>query len=452
MSGAAESLIARWVEGDLDDDGRCRLAEALAADPALARTAAEQARFAALLRLAWPEERGRDTAASVEALIRARRPSQRLRLVEAVEGRVGHRRRNGLRWPALVAAAVVIASAIALWPGAAPAPLTIVSGEALLLAQQALGEGARIGVDAGAMTIGAVPLVLQGADGSLLRLAAGSRAELHGREADGRLRCTLTAGQVGWQAEHHPGAGGLRLVTPHGSVETAGTVFDCRIVADAAVVRLADGEVRVATGTGDDVVLRPGQASVARTGFPPSAPLPVPAQLVWTGGDPDGLRADRVLGLPWRFVPGLVPAKTVGRWHSLADGTQACTALAVSGQGWESEPRPDHEVMIHAQRDGSAMLRLEHGCVLRFRVRAERSGSINVTIGVPSAEPGGRALWASSAMVPVAAGVWREVELPIAAFWSRVKADWESAAISSLGCWGYGAGGFVVSQVEVLVK
>jgi hypothetical protein len=244
----------------------------------------------------------------------------------------------------------------------------------------------------------------------------------------------------------------MRLTTAHGSVVTAGTVFDCRLIADSAVVRLAEGRVRVTTGTGAERDLLPGQATVVRLGFPPAAPLPVSADQVWTDGDPDAPVADRVLSLPWRFVPGLVPGQVFGSWHSLPDGTQACTAAAMEGKAWGADANPDHEVRIQAKREGAAMLQLAPGSVVRLRVRAERTGKILLTLGAPPPQPGQGILWTSSASLPVEAGVWRDVAVPVADFWSPVKMDWESAAISTVGCWGFGAGAFTVSSVEIRLK
>jgi hypothetical protein len=449
MSGDAQSLVARWVEGELDEAGRRRLAELVAADPQLAHMVAGQARYAALLGLVWPHQ-DRGTADSVERLIEARRPSARLRLADGIERRLGRRRRRRLlRFTAVAAAAVlVIGTVLLLWP-APPSPVfRVIAGVARAGTAEVFAGGA-VAADAGAVTAAGRDLVLQAEDGARLALSAGSRVELRGRGADGRQVAGLADGHLGWNAPHRAGAGGLRLALPQGSVVTEGTAFDCRVQAAAAVIRLAEGRVRVAGGTGEPVVLQPGEATVVRSGSPPSPPAAFPARLVWSGDGPAEV-PESPQQLPWSFLPGVVPGETVGTWSSGPDGAQVCVAQPLPADfAWGSVPRPDHEVAVHAARRGSALLRLAHGCVLRFRVRAERSGTINVTISVPRTAADDPTLWASSEMVAVEAGRWQVVELPIAAFWSRVKADWEAAAIAGLGIWGYAAGTFAVSSIEI---
>lgn len=450
MSGDVQVLIARWVEGGLDEPGRLRLAERLAADQELARSAAEQARYAVLLGLAWPRQ-GRSTAESVERLIEARRPSARLRLAEGIERRLGRRRRPRLlRLAALAAAAtLVLGTALLLWPAAPRPAFRVVAGVAQSAAAAAVLEGGRVPADAGTVVAAERDLVLQAEDGARLALTAGSRIELRGRAVDGRQVVGLASGHLGWNAPHRAGPGGLHLALPQGSVVTEGTQFDCLVQDAAAVVRLAEGRVRVAGTAGGTVVLQPGEATVVRTGSPPSPPAAFPVALVWSGDGPAQPAVGTPQQVPWRFLPGVVPGKPIGTWSASPDGTQVCTAKSLPADfRWDTEPYPDHEVAVHAARRGDALVRLAHGSVLRFRIRAERSGSVNVTISVPSA-PADPTLWAVSPLVAVEAGRWQQVELPVAGFWSRVKADWEAAAIAGLGIWGYGAGAFAVSSIEI---
>ena len=154
----------------------------------------------------------------------------------------------------------------------------------------------------------------------------------------------------------------------------------------------------------------------------------------WTGG-----RARP----EWALVRPRDADRTSVHVQVLDPGTVTADGVRVLGAVLADEGV--HHVVTSAMNPNHAVPFLDAG----FRVRAERSGTINVTIGVPRMTPDAPSIWAVSPVVQVAGGSWQEVELPIAGFWSRVKADWEAAAISGIAIWGYGAGAFAVSAFEV---
>lgn len=440
-------LLARWLEGDLDAAQEERLHAALEHDAALRGEAAGQARVLALLLAAAGAERGPATAAAVMAQIAAQRDSGAMRTLAGVDGRL--RRRRLARRLAIAALLVVGLAGIALLLRPAPqAWLEVVASEgaeAVDTAGQrrtlrpgmrlAAGESLRAGGDPAA-----IALRLAGR-GARLVLAGGARLQLPAQRADGDLELRLDGGAIACDGTaltaggHH-----LRLTTPHATIVTEGTRFDCLVEADATRVRLAEGAVRV-QALDQAVRLAAGEQTTVAAGGVPAPPTAAASAGMWDGADAWTPRPPPIP--PWRYVPG-DPGVTP---HAEAVDGETLTAMPAEGTPTFN---PERYVAISASRADAVMLTLTPDAVLRFRIRCASPGMVMATVTMPGLRLGSEPAWASSPHVTISAEGWQEVAMPLRAFWSGVPGhDWSRQGIDSIAVWGFGIGPFAIAGLRV---
>ncbi len=132
-------------------------------------------------------------------------------------------------------------------------------------------------------TTAAVPNVVQLADGTTVRLAAGARLTY-----PDPARHTVLARQVRLRGDAYfdvaPAAEHFQVDTPSGRISVLGTVFGVRADARRTEVTLVEGALAL-QGSGRTVRLAPGEQSAVLRGAPPSAPAPVEVSraLAWSG-------------------------------------------------------------------------------------------------------------------------------------------------------------------------
>lgn len=229
---------AELFERALAEDGAAQaaLAARIVADPALRARWIAHGRLAVLVRGRRPRS---DLAARVLALVRARRPSRRLRLVRRVRARYR---------PLLpLAAAAIVLLALGLWWRGArsvpPVPSTPVVTAADVPAPPRIElGGARATVADDVLEVEAGVPELVWADGSVAAVAPGSRLRLEAEPdlAAGRVRLTV--------APRAAGAAAFRVRAGPLAATVHGTRFAIERTGDAAAVLVEEGVVEIAVG------------------------------------------------------------------------------------------------------------------------------------------------------------------------------------------------------------
>jgi ferric-dicitrate binding protein FerR (iron transport regulator) len=292
-------LLEAWATGTLAGPERDDLRRRLIADPALlaeARTAMHQH----LLLTAWFDRRpAQDLAQAVDGLLEAGGADHRRRLIANVAARLTPRSTPAVPRPAYRRRWLVSALA---------AGVAVVAGWWLLLPDggirgddgRALASGAAIG--------GERPRAVHWRDGSVVRVAAGTDAQLAGDATHKAVR--LHAGRLHAEVATQDG-GSFAIRAPHGEITVVGTTFSVTSMASATVVQVDEGRVRVRAGTGGEQHLEPGEvarldgagiARLPRLGDDDRALLAAhPPSLAWSDRRPIGMF---VFGLQNSFEPG----------------------------------------------------------------------------------------------------------------------------------------------------
>lgn len=316
MPGDIDALISDHLDGCLADDDRRTLEAWLAAEPANRR------RF---LRLVMDHQ----ALGRVAATMAAQPPTLRTRRIR--------RPRRPQAWLLPLAAALV--AAIAgwwLWPGAAPAdpapgvvaaakadhdgPVLVVAGGDDPTAARRLAAGSTVAAVNG-------PAILRWADGSEVRLDAGSAAEVTAGVGL-LLRCGRLSADIAPQPAGRP----ARFTTAEAEVIVVGTSLAVSAGAGESAAEVSHGRVRVrriadgsevAIGAGECVAVAPGLALRARAiGSPPGSIHRVAPGEAW----PDAAR----------IAPGdvveLAPGTHHGAWRFTASGT-ALRPVTLRGAG-----------------------------------------------------------------------------------------------------------------------
>lgn len=217
-------------------------------------------------------------------------------------------------------------------------------------------EGMRLGVGANLRTAADASLTLQFADGSRLLLHGDSELVLDKLSAFGATgmadtRMRLPRGRAGNTVHPMRGpAAHFIIETPTTMASVRGTQFRIGSEPGRSLAEVTRGKVAV-SGSGGQVVLRPGQGTVIADGSRPGAPvalLPAP--------DPASIRADAA-ALPVRLRWDAVPGAEKYRVQVAADGEFRALLLdAVVAQAQAAADLPDGDYHLHVRAiDGNGL-------------------------------------------------------------------------------------------------
>lgn len=257
-----ERLVAGQVEGLLDEAGRRRLAELLAADPAAGAAAVEQARvhfaLAALLRHPVPAE----TARRARLIAGTLAPERRSQVMDSARNLRPHRLRAAPRLRrALGSAAGLLLAVLAAawwWSRTATVPALLIAatpgtrdgGGAVLAAGQALGADE-------ALATGGNASATLGWAGEDTRIEVAPSTRLRVLPSPGK-RLALDHGRVRVAAAPQPAGRPLVIVTPRAELTVVGTAFSVNadpmltwLTVEHGTVRLGrPGELALEVGAG----------------------------------------------------------------------------------------------------------------------------------------------------------------------------------------------------------
>lgn len=291
-SPAIDLLISDHFEGLLDEPGRQRLEAWLAAD------AANRRRF---LRLAM-DHAALPRLTAVHAALPVTRRTRRI---------VSVRRR---RWPLPLALAAGLLLALGGWWLLAAPPAA--DRQPLLVGAGRLPAGAAVAADD-------APAVLRWDDGSEVRLAPGTRAEV----AEG-VALRLLAGRFYASIAVQPAAQPARFRTAEAEITVLGTELAVAAAAGESAAEVAHGRVRVRRMDGAEVTVAGGECVAIVPGLPLRArPLGTPAGTVHAvapGADWPALQPGDVLDL--------AAGTHTGAWRLAASGT-VLRPILVRGAG-----------------------------------------------------------------------------------------------------------------------
>lgn len=281
-----DERIEAWLDGSLDDAGCAELAQAVAADPALAVRLAEAARLDLALGVA--HGRRPDLVGGVMAGLRG--SESRVRLRQSVMRDLPRRRRPVRRqpWPWIaLAAAAGMALALLLAQSTPSEPRLARTAPVAVVAPATLGEIVSFspGVQvrrAGQAFAAAVGLRLLPGDalctpeaGTAVVMACAARLELG---PDSELGITsadalaLARGRLDATVEPRSRPPALVFTTPQAQATVLGTVLSLAIAGDATRLEVTRGRVGLATrGRQAQVEVAAGGAAVARSGSDPEA-------------------------------------------------------------------------------------------------------------------------------------------------------------------------------------
>ena len=198
-----------------------------------------------------------------------------------------------------------------------------------------------------------VPGQLRLADGTLVTLMDGARAEPHYSNSERRL--VLHGGRARFDVAHDATRPFI-VVAGNSETRALGTIFEVDTRAAAPRIRLIRGavEVRLA-GTAEAIRLAPGESAEVLAAGPhrlPEMTAPVPATLIDADRLPLGAvidRANRANAVPIRLAdPALAALELTGRFD-LADSTALARKLAAA-LDLAVETRP-HEIVLKRPRE-----------------------------------------------------------------------------------------------------